>query len=587
MGIVDEDVARVREATDFVAVASQFMPLKREGRRWKGLCPFHGEKTPSFSVNGEQGLWYCFGCQKGGDAITFVREMEHLDFAGAVEYLAAKSGVALRYTDGNEGEGRKEKRRLIETVEAAVEWYHQRLLTADDAGPARRYLRDRGLEGETVRRYRIGWAPDDWDALARALKVPDKVLQDTGLGFLNRRNRPQDFFRGRVLFPIFDPQGDPVGFGGRKLPGADGPKYRNTADTRLYSKSKVLYGLHWVKEEVVRADEVIVCEGYTDVIGFASAGVPRAVATCGTSLTEEHVRLLKRFASRVVLAFDPDAAGQAAAERFYAWEHKYEMDVAIANLPVGQDPGDLARSDPGRLRSAVEDGMPFLGFRVERVLASGNLATPEGRARTADTALALIAEHPAELVRDQYVMQVADRCRIDVGRLRAGMASGSASTVTARTLRGDVGRDSNESRALRLAVDADHGQLMRSLLHDVLFTSTLHLNAWRALRTAAGDVRAAVGVADPGAAELLRRLAVQDAIDDPRDIRRTLLREVARRCLADLEHDARAATDPSPYPPAIAWLQVQLEAIGPDARPGQVVEDQLLAWLAHRAEERG
>ncbi|MEJ7583577.1 MAG: CHC2 zinc finger domain-containing protein [Acidimicrobiales bacterium] len=223
MGIVDEDVARVREATDFVVVASQFMQLKRAGRRWLGLCPFHGEKTPSFSVNGEQGLFFSFGCQKGGDAITFVRELEHLDFVGAVEYLAARSGVTLRYTDGDEGQGRKEKQRLTETMEAAVTWYHERLLTAPDAGGARRYLRERGVEGETVRRYRIGWAPDEWDALARALKLSDDVLKDTGLGFLNRRNRQQDFFRGRILFPIFDPQGQPVAFGGRKLPGAEVP----------------------------------------------------------------------------------------------------------------------------------------------------------------------------------------------------------------------------------------------------------------------------------------------------------------------------------------------------------------------------
>ncbi|MEJ7583578.1 MAG: toprim domain-containing protein [Acidimicrobiales bacterium] len=349
-----------------------------------------------------------------------------------------------------------------------------------------------------------------------------------------------------------------------------------------------MYGLHWVKDEVVRADEVIVCEGYTDVIGFATAGVPRAVATCGTSLTEDHVRLLKRFASRVVLAFDPDAAGQAAAERFYEWERKYEVDVAIADLPEGQDPGDLARTDPDRLRAAVADGIPFLGFRVQRVLSSHSLATPEGRARTADAALAVIAEHPAELVRDQYVMEVADRCRIDVGRLRDSLRSGAPPiTASVAPLAGRNGRrDSNESRALRLAVDAEHGAEMRSLLHDVLFSDTLHLNGWRALCHAQGEVHAAMAAADPAAAELLQRLAVQDAIDEPRDIRRSLLREVARRCLADLEHDARIATDPSSYPPAIEWLQSQLEAIGPDARPAQPVEDQLLAWLAHEAKGR-
>ncbi len=595
MGILDEDVARVREAADFVAIAGQFMQLKRVGRRWVGLCPFHGEKTPSFSVNAEQGLFYCFGCQKKGDVITFVREIEHLDFVGAVELLAARTGLTVRSTDKRQDEHRREKQRLTEALSAAVKWYHERLLTGPDAGAARRYLRERGFDGDQVRRYQIGWAPDEWDALARALDLPDKVLQAAGLGFLNRRNRPQDFFRARLLFPIFDPQGAPVAFGGRMLPGGDGPKYRNTPETRLYSKSKVLYGLNWVKDEVVRADEVVVCEGYTDVIGFAAAGVPRAVATCGTSLTEEHVRLLRRFATRVVLAFDPDAAGQAAAERVYEWEKAHTIDVAIADLPSGEDPGELFRSDPDRLRAAVEQAKPFLGFRVERALAAGRLDSPEGRARTAEAALAVIAEHPDELVRDQYVMAVADRCRLDADRLRAGVGRGNRPRVAAPgsdpasapgTGAGRQ-RDTNESRALRLAVDAEKGPEIQGLLAEVLFPDPLHLNAWRALRDAGGDLHAAVEAADPAAAELLQRLAVQDAIDEPRDIRRALLREAAVHCRSDLEHDARHAADPGAFVPAISWLQVQVEAIAPDARPSQDVEDQLLAWLSERAEERG
>ncbi len=426
MGILDEDVVRVRETADFVKVAQDFMQVKKVGSRWVGLCPFHGEKTPSFSINAEQGLYYCFGCQAKGDIITFVRELQHLDFVGAVEYLAARSGITLRYTDKFEGESRKQRSRLTDALVEAVEWYHQRLLTGPDAGAARRYLRERGLDGEQVRRFRIGYAPDGWDLLARHLKLPDQVLADTGLGFLNRRNRQQDFFRDRILFPIFDPQGSPVSFGGRKLPGAEGPKYRNTAETKLYAKSKVLYGLNWSKDEVVRTDEVIVCEGYTDVIGFAAAGLNRAVATCGTALTEEHVRLLKRFAKRVVLAFDPDAAGQAAADRFYAWERKYSVDVSVADLPPGQDPGDLSRSDPERLRAAVDGAAPFLGFRVERVLAGADLRTPEGRGRAAERSLAVIAEHPSEFVRDQYLMEVADRVRLDADRLRASLGDGSA-----------------------------------------------------------------------------------------------------------------------------------------------------------------
>ncbi|HWJ96565.1 MAG TPA: DNA primase, partial [Acidimicrobiales bacterium] len=289
MGILDEDVQRVRETADIVAVISAHTQLKKQGANWSGLCPFHGEKSPSFSVNADKGVFYCFGCQAKGDVISFVRDIDHLDFAGAVEFLAAKSGITLRYTDRAEGDRREARGKLREAMAAAVEWYHQRLLTGSDSGAARRYLRDRGFDGDRVRQYKIGWAPDDWDQLVKALPFSPKVLRDAGLGRESTRGGTNDFFRARVLFPIFDVQGDPIGFGGRMMPGGRPPKYQNTPETSLYRKSKVLYGLNWAKDEAVRENEVIICEGYTDVIGFAEVGLHRAVATCGTALTDEHV----------------------------------------------------------------------------------------------------------------------------------------------------------------------------------------------------------------------------------------------------------------------------------------------------------
>ena len=398
MPIVDEDVERVRLASDLVDVVSKHVALRKVGRRWTGLCPFHAERTPSFSVNGEDGLYYCFGCQARGDVISFVRQVEQLDFVGAVEWLAARSGITLRYTTAGEGRERQRRKRLVEAMAAAVEWYHDRLLSSADAATARSYLRSRGYDGEMVRQYNLGWAPDEWDALSRALKLPDDVLRDSGLGFLNRRNRQQDTFRGRVLFPIFDVQGDPVAFGGRVLPGGDGPKYKNSSDTPIYAKGRVLYGLDHAKSEIVKADEVIVCEGYTDVIGFDQVGLPRTVATCGTALTEDHLRSLRSFARRLVLAFDADAAGQAAADRVYEWERRFDLDVAVAKMPSGSDPADLARSDPEVLRTAVAEAVPLLGFRVARVLDAGRLSTPEGRTRAAEAALGVIREHPNDLV---------------------------------------------------------------------------------------------------------------------------------------------------------------------------------------------
>src|SRR5438477_427846 len=297
MGILDDDVARVREATDLVALVSEHVALKRVGRRFQGLCPFHQEKTPSFSVSPEKGVWHCFGCQKSVDA---------------------------------------------------------------------------------------------------------------GLAFVNRANKLQDAIRARLMFPIWDTRGDPVGFGGRTLTD-DGPKYKNTAETAIYHKSRLLYGLNFAKGEIVAQGEVVICEGYTDVIAFALAGVPTAVATCGTALADDHFLTLKNLARKVTLAYDADAAGQAAAERCYQWEQRYEVQFQVADLPAGRDPADVWKDDPQRLVAAVKGASPFLEFRVERLLHGNELSSFEGRARAGERAVAMIAEHPYDMVRDQYVMKLSSR----------------------------------------------------------------------------------------------------------------------------------------------------------------------------------
>lgn len=591
MGILDEDVVRVRETADIVAVISAHTQLRGSGQHWSGLCPFHGEKTASFSVNQVKGVYYCFGCQAKGDVITFVREIEHVDFQTAVESLAAKFGITLRYTERDEAQRHDSRRKLTEALAVAVDWYHERLLSAADAGPARRYLRDRGLDGDEVRKYRIGWAPDDWDTFVRSSGLSGSALIEAGLGRRSQRGTLNDFFRNRVLFPIFDPAGSPLGFGGRILPGAaerrDGrpqAKYQNTPETALYRKSKVLYGLNWAKDEAVRLDEIIICEGYTDVIGFARVGLDRAVATCGTALTDEHVNLLKRFAPRLVLAFDPDAAGQAAAERVYEWEKKHDIAVAVADLPIGQDPADLSTNDPDRLRGAVEQAKPFLGYRVERILAAADLSSPESRARAADKALEVIAEHPNQFVRDPYVVDVATRCRIDVDRLRGAVGREPApvrkSVVAQRRRRPETA----SGEALRLVI-ADPEAVL-ALFDEVLFEDPEDRAAFVALRDAGGDLHAAVETGDPMVAEVLTRLAVEPSGAEVGDVRRLLLRDASLRVLADLRRDSVGSDDFAGYAAAIGWLKAEIEAVGPDAVPDPEREQGLLLWLAARGEER-
>src|SRR5438270_5026344 len=585
MGILAEDIARVREATDFVQLAGEHIALKKVGQRYVGLCPFHAEKTPSFSINANEGLYYGFGCQAKGDVITFVREVERLEFAEAVERLAAKAGVQVRYDQVAVSRDRQRRDRLVEVMQKAVAWYHERLLSGDDAAAARSYLRSRGYDGDVVRQFQLGWAPDDWDALGRALKVSDDLLRDTGLGFVNRRNRQQDAFRARVMFPIFDTRGEPVAFSGRALPGADGPKYKNSAESPLYSKSKVLYGLNWAKADVVQAGEVIVCEGSTDVIGFFLAGLPRAVAGWGTALTEDQVRTLKNFARRLVLAYDADSAGQAAAERLYEWEKRYEVDIAVADLPPGSDPADLARNEPERLRAAVEQARPFLAFRIDRVLSGASLTAPEGRARAAEAALTMIREHPDEFVRDQYVMDVSARTRIEPDRLREALKKGRLTnapprpSTPSRASRVVLSRCAEEE-ALLLAVH--NREKLQDRLHEALFVDELTAAAYRALMST-DSLHEALEVADPAAADLLQRLAVEEPGDHVDNVVGRLAREAGKRALAELEAAARDADDPAAFAPAIGWLTL---TVGELRDPGSAVDasDRLVRWLVDRLE---
>ena len=516
MGILDEDVARVREATDMVALVGEHVALKRVGRRYQGLCPFHTEKTPSFSVSPDKGVFHCFGCQKSGDAITFVREVEQLDFVGAVERLAARANISLRYDDASFSKDRQRRQRLHEVVQAAIDFYHERLLTGADAGFARRYLRSRGFDGDAARRFSLGWAPDGFDALSVHLqkaKFARQDIDDAGLAFVNRANKLQDSFRARLMFPIWDMRGDPVGFGGRIMDDGQGPKYKNTAETPIYQKSRLLYGLNFAKAEIVAQGEVVICEGYTDVMAFALAGVPVAVATCGTALADEHFLTLKNLARKVTLAYDADAAGQAAAERCYQWEQRFEVQFQVADLPAGRDPADVFRDDPQQLVAAVKGATPFLEFRIDRLLAAADMASLEGRARAAQSAAALVAEHPSDLVRDQYLMKLSSTLDIDIDRLRDALrrvrsrphvAAAPPDAAPPPEPAREV--DRRELDALRWAVHSP--ELMSGRLDAVLFADPVARSAFEALTTL--PWHECLERSSPQVAALLQRLAVED-----------------------------------------------------------------------------
>ena len=640
MAIPDEDVAKVRAATDLAALIGEHTSLKRVGRRFVGLCPFHGEKTASFSVNAEEGLYYCFGCQASGDAITFVRAVEGCDFVEAVERLAARAGITVRNDSDTGNEATRGKRqKLYDALGAAAEFYHSYLLSHPDAGRARQYLRARGYDGEIVRRFKIGFAPSGYDAMVKALKLAPAVLLEAGLAYENSQRRLQDAFRERVLFPIFDPGNKVIALGGRVLPEEyrkmsrdPGPKYRNSPESAIYQKRATLYGLNFSKAAISRENEAIVCEGYTDVIGFFVAGLPRAVATCGTALTEDHFRLLARFAKRVVLCFDGDSAGRNAAARIYEWERRHELELAVAGLASGSDPGDLGRTNPEALRQAIAKAKPFLGFLVDRALAQADLQSPEGRMRAAESALGAIAEHPNELIRDQYLIELADKTRLGGEALREllnerrllasqerehATSSSEHGSATTRTTDGASGfsqrfgepsaspvarspaasghRSSPAGRdALVLAIHRPAEVAQR--FSDALFVEPIEREAFQALASEV-SLHEAIAHAGPDAADLLSRLAVADESGDI-DIDGTfisLVRIASTRALAEVDSGARlnGQADEEGLVDASAttrWLKEELEQLrDPILRPGHRspavdAAERLLAWLEGRNE---
>jgi DNA primase len=606
MAISDSDIAQVRAHTDIVALISEQVALKKSGRRWTGLCPFHGEKTPSFSVNAEEGRYYCFGCRASGDQITFVREMQHLDFVEAVRLLADRAGIEL-HEDANAGPARKERQEYMAAMQRAVDWYHERLLTAPDARAAREYLRTRGINGEVARQFQLGWAPDEWDGLAKALGLNEKVLLGTGLGFVNSRDRRQDSLRARIIFPIFDNSGKAIAVGGRILPTNDAPrsdgrveaKYKNSPETVIYSKRRTLYALNWAKDDIIRSGEIIVCEGYTDVISFFGAGLPRAVATCGTALGEEHFHIMRNFAKRIVLAYDADSAGQSAAASVYQWEKQHEVDVLVARLPKGSDPADLAQRDPDALRQVVAEAVPFLQFRLDRVLDGANLATAEGRARAADVALEVLAEHPSDLVRDQYLMEVAYKLRLEETTLRPRLAEVARSGVKRLIANEPLSDEAPRRRAPVVAMPRPGLEALRLYLHfpgDIkerliaaYFVNEIQREIFEGLasgQTVSDVVDGLQRRGEEDAALVLAQLVVDEldrdyTAEDVSAVISQLLRSAVNEELKNIDRELRdGAIAPDVAMATIRDVKERVELLG--TSQGDVAEGDLRSWLLTR-----
>lgn len=441
-----EDIRALREQADLASVASDYTALRRAGGTLKGLCPFHGERTPSFTVDPAKGVWHCFGCGEGGDVFGLLMQAEALSFPEAVEHLARREGYPLRYEELSPGQRRAigRRTRLAQVTAAAAAWFRAQL-AGQDGADARAYLARRGLEEATLERFAVGWAPDAWDALTRHLReegFTGQDLVDAGLATEGRRG-PMDRFRGRVIFPIHERSGrDVVAFGGRVLPDRelrtgprDGepPKYLNSPETELYRKSEVLYGLAQARAEIQRRQTAVLVEGYTDVLALHQAGVGHAVATCGTALTAEHLRQLERYGRTVVLALDADEAGYRAADR----ARQLAADVGIRELrvlplPPGTDPADLAAQGPEAVERALAAARTATEFQIEQVLRTASVDTPEAQAEAYRATFPLLARLRDRAVRYGYIRDaVAPRVRLPAdrieGELDRALAAGEVS----------------------------------------------------------------------------------------------------------------------------------------------------------------
>jgi DNA primase len=552
------DIDRVRESTDLVDLISEVTKVKRSGRSFMAVCPFHEEKTPSMSVDRARGLYHCFGCGKGGDVFSFVQETQGVDFADALELLARRAGITL-VQDPADARQRGRRGDAVEALRRAIDVYHDRLKKAPEAGPARAYLRQRGYDVGIIDEWKLGFAAVDWDTLTKELKaggLDDRVLVDAGL---SRRGRHGlfDVFRGRLMFPIHDLRGDAVGFGGRKIDEVDrnatsnpDAKYVNSADSLVYHKAQVLFGLDRARREISDDHPAVIVEGYTDVIAMHQAGVRTAVATCGTALGAGHFDLLRRFSDRIVLAFDSDEAGSRAALRGDELEAPFRLDIdlRVATMPDGLDPADLvqeARTD--ELVEAVRKARPLLERRIEHEMSLHDLSTPEGRARALDGGAAHLAKVHDRNVLDDYARQLAFHVQVSPEVVHQAVRGKDVS----REFYPDPERpfDRIEAAALRTVLD-DPARIDQLTVEDFNDERLRHAFASIQAIDQSGTLDLSA-VADPVARSLLTRLAVDNTPVSPPDEvlgrvhERRLDREIAllQRELASMDEESQARSD--------------------------------------------
>jgi DNA primase len=443
--IKDEDVQHIRDHAPIDDVVGEYVQLKSAGGgQKKGLCPFHDEKSPSFHVTPSKGYFHCFGCQTGGDVIAFLMKIDHLTFTETIERLADRIGYTLRYEEsGSAPSGPSVNRsRLVAANALAATFFQEQLNTSPDAAHGRDLLTKRGFDKNACQTFGVGYAPDSWDSLTKYLRAAGYTIEELELAGLSKMGErgPIDKFRNRLTWPIRDISGDVVGFGARKLASDEedqGPKYLNTSETPIYKKSQVLYGLDMAKKEIAKKRQVVIVEGYTDVMAAQLAGITTAVATCGTAFGAEHIRIIRRllmdddaFRGEVIFTFDGDAAGQKAAMRAFSEDQKFVTQTFVAVEPDGLDPCDLRQIKGDlALRDLIAKRVPLFEFAIRTELKLHNLTTAEGRVNALNATAPLVAQIRDKSLRPEYSRLLAGWLGIEVEIVTSAVSQGARRSV--------------------------------------------------------------------------------------------------------------------------------------------------------------
>ena len=449
--IPSETIEQIAAANDIVEVIGSYFPLKRAGANFKALCPFHQEKTPSFTVSPSRQTFHCFGCGVGGSVFRFVMDYEHVDFPSAVRKLAARSGITIVEKRGAADEERQyeTRRTLVKLHAEAAEWFHENLVKREVGEPARKYLRKRGITAEIAKRWQLGYAPDEWDALgswARArgydardlitsglVRTKDEADSDQNQTSKLKAQTSYDRFRGRIMFPIHNDVGEVIAFSGRLLKDEEGAaKYLNSPETPLFRKGNVLFGLHKTKRALIEADCAIVCEGQIDLISLFEAGITNVVAPQGTAFTENQARILKRFVDEVVLCFDSDAAGAKAAERSLDALLQNDLIVRVVELPVGEDPDSLVRREgKEKFENRVASAQDFFDYWIKREMEAADVSSLGAKMQVARRLAETVSRVHDPLMRGEVVNRASARLGVspaDFGTLLSTRPRGTASS---------------------------------------------------------------------------------------------------------------------------------------------------------------